>query len=276
GDPIIREGDIGGKATETVTLGRGEDPVYSPDGKFVAAVTTDPGYQICDDAAGTKGCIAANRVRVFDPSKPPGQEGDAAIGAGRWSIVGWTADHHVLARSATDEVVALGFPGATFKQIAQPPNLPPEFVWGISPTEKTLLYNNPVRSILLKTKPGSNRPFTVEGPKIYLTGFQLGAGEWSPDGKWIAVVAKDTRRPYDTITELGLIDVKTGEWSIIPDSKGAEDITWSTDSKSFVFVRQPKTKRKVREVMTCAPQGACDSVFKATGEIDLLRLAVGS
>lgn len=64
------------------------------------------------------------------------------------------------------------------------------------------------------------------------------AGSWSPDGKWLAVMANRTANPdVQQEIDLYLIPVNGGEWKKLTSSDGVYAMpTWSPDGKKLAFI----------------------------------------
>jgi Tol biopolymer transport system component len=62
---------------------------------------------------------------------------------------------------------------------------------------------------------------------------------WSPDGKYIAALQRETH-------ELKLFDVKIRRWSTITDGITGDDLNWSSDSQS-IYAESPRDEKPVIE-----------------------------
>jgi hypothetical protein len=257
-------------ASSLTEIGPGRSPVWSPDGAFVAAITVAEGHSICPgrvdqgDAEGQpedSDCVDGERVTAY-PGSGSGP-GVSAIGSGTWSIVGWTFAHHIVAASRHNEAVMLGFPGATFEEIQNIPFTPGQ-VWGVSPTEATLLVVAQGNTVL--TTAGSDAAGS-ETTKVDLPGTPAD-GSWSPNGLHIAVVAIGGGPD-----RLYLVDPATGSAAKVPESEGAQgNVVWSADGQRFAYVRVDPDARTSLQAVVCSADLQCEKLFGWEEGVRLLSL----
>jgi hypothetical protein len=264
--PVLRLGSIDGE--DARELGPGRSPLWSPDGRFVAAIARAGGLVFCPDAieegeANVKSCQPTERVVAYR------SDGEGApktlLGGNQWSLIGWTSDDRILATSLIFNSVVLGYPGASFED-AETLGLKPEEVWGISPSEYALLVVRDGRSFF--AYPGEGEGATVE-----LRGALLGDGAWSPDGKKVAAVAIEQRPHGSPRSKLVVIDVATGKVEAVPRSKNAQAAAaWSPSSESFTYVRVDPARASKLQAVLCSTELECETLFSWNQGVALLAL----
>ena len=263
--PVLQLGSLDRQGTRK--LGPGRSPLWSPDGKYVAAIAEARGVFSCDARPGdprkTKTCRETDLVVAYSAVRTDRPR--IALGADRWSIIGWTAEDQILATSLIFQNVVLGHPGATSEE-AETLNLEPAEVWGVSPSEYTLLVVQDGRTFFAS-------PGVGEGASVHLKGALLGDGTWSPDGKKIAAVAIEQRGQASPRSELVVLDVATGKVKEVPRSKNAQSAAvWSQDSHFFAYVRvDPASASKLQGVI-CSIELNCDTLFSWGQGVALLSL----
>jgi Tol biopolymer transport system component len=258
-DPVLLVSELDG---EPVEMGPGRSPTWSPDGEQLAAIVEAEGYQIC--GATGRDCFTADRVGVYDAAGGADQEATSALGANRWTIVGWM-DDHVLGLGA-DGKVTLGEPGDAFAEVEQL-DLSPSEVWGISPVERTILVVEGGRAYFLHTD-GQPASSGTQGAEIALDGGRLGDGTWSPDGDTVAAARLDRRA-----SDLVVIDVGSGDVTDVLDSEGAQgNVVWSPDASSFSYVRVDPSSRGRLQAVLCTTDLECEPLFSWKEGVRLLAL----
>lgn len=223
---IVRGGDV--VDGSVAKLGRGEQPVWSPDGSLLAVVAPARGYRICRTAeaakSGGRGCFEGERVMTYDvtePNAPP----EAALGADKWTIVGWTSEQRVLAASYR-QTLALGFPEATFEQQINVAYEPRD-VWGISPAAPAVLIHSKSGTEIVDLE-------DQRRTKVRAGNSRLQEGAWSPDGSTIVTLAASNGR-----TRLIAITARTGAVAPVKGSTDASgSVVWSSDSEWFAYLSQ--------------------------------------
>jgi WD40-like Beta Propeller Repeat len=253
---------------ETSILGPGRSPLWSPDGKYIAAIAKAHGLLFCgekqqDQQARVKNCRSTERVVAY-PSEGNGAS-KTLLGANQWSLIGWTTEHRIMATSLLFNSVVVGYPGATFDD-TETLGLEPAEVWGISPSEYALLVVKSGRTFF--AYPGEGEGSTVE-----LGGALLGDGRWSPDGKKIAAVAIKQGSRGTPKSSLVVIDVETGEAEAVPGSRDAQSAAvWTQDSAFFAYSRvDPHNPSKLQAVL-CTAKLRCKHLFSWTQGVALLAL----
>jgi hypothetical protein len=264
--PVIRLGSVAANGTRK--LGPGRSPLWSPDGRFVAALTGAGGVVVCPDAieegeADATNCEPTERVIAYRAhgDDPP----ETLLGANQWSLIGWTSDDRILATSLIFDSVVLGYPGASFED-AETLGLKPAEVWGISPSEYALLAVRDERTFV--AYPGKG-----EGATIDLRGALLGDGAWSPDGEKIVAVAIERRAGRSSRSELVVIDVATGGVDAVPRSRNAHSAAvWTPDSDFFAYVRVDPARPSRLQAVLCSTELECDALFSWVQGVALLAL----
>lgn len=242
-----------------VVVEKGTDPMWSPDGRFLAAVAPAPGYTICKVAPSSpeekpRGCFEGERVIVYD-TKDRRSQPKVALGGDDWDIVGWTSGPRVLAASYR-ESLALAAPGASFNEREDIPYIPHE-VWGISPSDPVVLIHASVGTELVRLDDGART-------KVEIGDATLGPGAWSPDGSTIVVVSSSGKR-----RSLLVIEASSGAFGELPGSEGAlGSVVWSSDSSWFAYLRNERSPR----VVVCDRSLECEERGAAPPNARLLAL----
>jgi hypothetical protein len=238
----------GGTASEP--LGVGRTPMWSADGRRVAAIAPASGEECAGVETEGTGC-GGEKVISYDPSRP-GPAGRVIAGpAAAYSLLGW----------AGDEILALRAPGVTVLGDHELP-LEPAEVWGASPDGDALLRANADAASFLDVSTG--RPLA----RVDLDGAALGDGAWSFDGANIGVVLVRAAG-----TRLALIDSGTGAVVDVPDSSGAQgQVVWTANSSRFAFVRVDPADAGKLQVVTCTIGLDCRSLFSFRQGVRLLGL----
>ena len=263
--PVVRLGSIEGE--DARKLGPGRSPLWSPDGKYIAAIARARGVFSCDARPGdprkTKKCRATELVVIYSVSQ--NDRPQIALSADRWSLIGWTAADQILATSLIFQNVVLGYPGASSEE-AETLNLEPAEVWGVSPSEYTLLVVRDGRTFF--ASPGEG-----EGATVDLDGALLGDGAWSPDGKKVAAVSIQQLAEGSPRSEVVMVDVATGKVEAVPRSKNAQSAAvWSKGSDFFAFVRVDPARASKLQAVLCSTELGCDRLFSWGRGVALLAL----
>jgi WD40-like Beta Propeller Repeat len=263
--PVLRLGSLQGQ--DTRELGPGRSPLWSPDGKYVAAIAKARGVFSCDARPGdprrTTTCRETELVVAYWVARNDRQR--IALSADRWSLIGWTAADQILATSLIFENVVLGYPGASSEE-AETLNLEPAEVWGVSPSEYTLLVVRDGRTFFAS-------PGVGEGATVDLDGALLGDGAWSPDGKQVAAVSIQQLAEGSPRSKVVVVDVATGKVEAVPRSKNAQSAAvWSQGSDFFAYVRVDPARASKLQAVLCSTELDCDTLFSWGQGVALLAL----
>jgi dipeptidyl aminopeptidase/acylaminoacyl peptidase len=263
--PVLRLGSIGDRATRK--LGPGQGPLWSPDGRYVAAIARAKGVLSCAGRPGDPRrkttCRETDVVVAY--SVAGDDEPQIALGADRWSLIGWTAQNRILASSLIFQNVVVGRPGASLDDLTRLA-LEPAEVWGVSPSEYKLLLVRGDRTFF--ASPGDSERVAVD-----LDGALLGDGAWSPDGKKVAAVAIDQRGDRAPRSQVAVVDVATGDVRHAPRSNKAQSAAvWSQPSDHFAFVRVDPERASRLQAVLCSSDLDCKPLFSWTRGVALLAL----
>jgi Tol biopolymer transport system component len=266
--PRLQLAEMGGDG-EAVDLGPGYMPEWSPDGGEVAAVAKARGYLICpSNKGGTQegeergdACRPAERVVAYGAESVASSEKSSRVLLGAnlgWSILGWTDGDRVAAIASSQGIrFSLG-PG---EESAPVVGFPPSEIWGVSPTEFTLLIVQEDRAYFASPGEGVS-------PALDLDGRRLGGGTWAPTGEKVAAVLVGKGRG----SELGVVDVESVDIAIVPDSRGAHgDVIWGPDG-SFVYTRVQRDSSDQLEAVICSSEIECEELFSWDEDVSLLTL----
>jgi hypothetical protein len=238
----------GGTISEA--LGVGRTPMWSADGRRIAAIAPASGEGCAGVETEGTGC-GTEKVISYDPSRPGPAGRVIAAPAAAYSLLGW----------AGDDVLALRAPGVTVLGNQELPLAPAE-VWGASPSGQALLRANVDGARLVEVRTG--RPLA----RVDLDGAALGDGAWSFDGGKIGVVLVRAAG-----TRLALIDAETGAVVDVPDSSGAQgQVVWTADSSRFAYLRVDPADAGKLQVVTCTTGLDCRSLFSFRQGVRLLGL----
>jgi WD40 repeat protein len=263
--PVLQLGSLDRQGTRE--LGPGRSPLWSPDGKYVAAIAKAKGVFSCDARSGDprkrKACQETEVVVAYSAARTDRPR--IALGADRWSMIGWTAEGQILATSLIFQNVVLGYPGASSEE-AETLNLEPSEVWGVSPSEYTLLVVRDGRTFFAS-------PGVGEGATVDLDGALLGDGAWAPDGRKVVAVAIQQRAHGSPRSEVVLLDVATGKVEAVPRSKNAQSAAvWSQGSDFFAYVRVDPARAHKLQAVLCSTEFDCDTLFSWGQGVALLAL----
>jgi hypothetical protein len=268
--PVLQLGSLDRQGTRE--LGPGRSPLWSPDGKYVAAIAKAKGVLSCDARPGdprkTQKCRRAELVVAYQPAQDV--KSQIVLGPDRWSLIGWTSDHRLLAISITGNNVVVGYLKSSMND-AEQLGLQPGEVWGISPTEYVLLLVKP-RQRSFFDYAGQHADSTID-----LNGAVLGDGTWAPTGEHVAAVAISQPQSGLPRSELLLIEVASGSVTKVPGSNDAQAAAaWAPDGSSFAYTRvHPKNADKLQAVF-CTTSLDCRPLFSWAQGISLLALRTPS
>jgi hypothetical protein len=263
--PVLRLGSLQGE--DTRELGPGRSPLWSPDGKYVAAIAKARGVFSCDARPGdprrTKTCDATELVVAYEAAQD--EKRQILLGADRWSLIGWTSDDRILAISFIFDNVVVGDLGSSIDEV-QTLGLQPAEVWGISPTEYVVLLVRKRQSVF-------DYAGQREGSVIDLKGAMLGDGTWAPTGEHVAAIAIKQRRTQLPGSQLVLIAVASGAVQKVPGGENAQAAAaWAQDGGSFAYTRvHPQNAGKLQAVL-CTMALECRPLFSWSEGISLLAL----
>ncbi|MEA2433959.1 MAG: hypothetical protein QOG54_1416 [Actinomycetota bacterium] len=235
----------------------GYSPSWSPDGKYLAAVVPDPNYLICDakaqKAAATnsrKGCDVAGRAVAYDAHNLQ-KDPQAAVGAGLWEVVGWSAGK-IVVYDEEEDVLSVGKPGGGNAARVVLPDPGP---LSIDPVELRVLATQ--SQLLYIGDPTELHPVSVSGTVDFTA--------WSPNGTKALLAVTD-----GVARDLRIFDVETGEVKPVEGSKNlVGTVVWSNDGETFAMVTGKK--RSLRATL-CNLALTCEKLFKSDGAIDLIYL----
>lgn len=148
GEPEIVTGPVGGALRP---LGPGSSPLWSPEGKHIAALD-ESGVVLYEVATG---------------------EAETVLEGENWDLIGWTSSG----------ILAVGPEGATIgSQDGEPEflTISPSSLWGISPTSRVILSLEDETATFTSLESGGEVPAEVTTA--------LGDGAWAPDGSKLAVI----------------------------------------------------------------------------------------
>jgi hypothetical protein len=253
----------------------GPDVALSLDGQHLAIVTDKkPGEDpegLADPYIGVATTMGEGQVTEIGPGRSPHWSADAAriaaitddgivsydVGSGAstpvlegavWSLFGWSGP----------EVGAVGLDGASLTTPGSEPrylDLDPSTVWGISPTDGTVLTIDQATATVIRGEQETD--ISMEGG--------LGDGAWDPDGSVIVAVI------IGTGTTIGVIDTVTATIRYEAEGVGAQgNVVWSADSKRFAFVRIAPNDRLKLQAVVCTLEGECEPAFSWARGVSLL------
>lgn len=178
------------------------------------------------------------------------EEGDpeTALGSNAWKFIGWTADAQILAGAEDNGYLALGYAGATFEEFPRFTGFHPDWVFAVSPSEVTILFDNgtEIATQTLDATQAVTIPLALPG------GTELLEAAWSPEGSWVAVLAE--RRGE---TEAFAVATTDGSVDALGEAIEGGGLTWSADGGSLAFVAGTG---KSQEIAVCEPEGDCSTV----------------
>lgn len=261
-------GDVDGGEKER--LGRGRSPVFSPSSDSVAARVARNGYLICTDEVRIKdklqerkpkGCIEGEQVVVYEIARGD-EKPRVALGASRWSILGWTKDQGVVGASDLESYTAVGYAKAGKSETL---GYLPSQVKAISPTEVRLLLVIDQNATLFNPLDGNGA-----GAPLSIPADRIDAARWAPNGEGVAVQVASARGSGPA--HLVLMDSVTAETETVPESENvAGDVVWSTDAEWFAFVKGHGSRT---QAVVCSVELDCHSTFSREGGVELLGLSV--